>query len=64
MEWVLSEHISEHVKEKQLTGSTQHWLTKSKSMTSLVAFYTKITSFVDKTRDIDIVYLNFLTLAS
>jgi len=48
------------MKEKQLTGISQHRFIKVKScLTNLVAFFSKMPWFVDKNRETDVVYLNF-----
>lgn len=48
------------MKDKKVTGSHQHGLTKRKScLTNLIAFYNDMTGMVDEKRAEDIDYLDF-----
>ncbi|PKU47486.1 rna-directed dna polymerase from mobile element jockey-like [Limosa lapponica baueri] len=52
--------ISKHVEEKKIINSGQHGFTKGKScMTNLLAFYDRMTGWVDEGRAVDVVYLDF-----
>lgn len=49
--------ISKHMEEKNVTGSSQHGLTKGNSC--LVAFIIVMTVWIDEGRVVDFLYLNF-----
>ncbi|GAB0210235.1 mitochondrial enolase superfamily member 1 [Grus japonensis] len=52
--------IYKYVEEKKVIGSGQHGFTKGKScLTSLIAFYDGMTSWLDEGRAVDVVYLDF-----
>ena len=58
MEQLILETISTHVKDKKVTGSSQHGFTKGKScLPNLITFYDEISGFVHEGRAVDIVCL-------
>ena len=60
MAQLILETISRHMKDKKVTGSSQHGFTKGKSwLTNLINFHDEMTSLVDKGKTVDIVYLAF-----
>lgn len=60
MEQITAEAVLKHIKDKKVTGSTQHGFMKMKScLTNLMAFYDEITRLVDKQRAVDTVYVAF-----
>jgi len=59
------EAISKHIKDKKVTGSSQHRFRKRKScLTFLTAFYDKIISLVDKQQILFILTLEGLLTLS
>ena len=59
MEQILLEAIYKEVKHRKVTGSSHHGFTKRKScLTNLIAFYSDMTTLVNKGRTVD-AYLNF-----
>lgn len=51
---------SSHMKDKKVTGSSQHGFIKGRSVpTNLKVFYNDMTALVDKGKTVDVVYLNF-----
>ncbi|GAB0177390.1 mitochondrial enolase superfamily member 1 [Grus japonensis] len=59
MEQLILVTISRHMKDKKVTGSSQHGFTKGKSyLTDLINFYDEMTSLVDKGKTVNIVYLD------
>ncbi|PKU38775.1 rna-directed dna polymerase from mobile element jockey- hypothetical protein [Limosa lapponica baueri] len=60
MEQLILDVISNHVEEKKVIGSGQHGFTKGKScLTNLIAFYDRMTGWVDERRAVGVVYLDF-----
>ncbi|KAK4826109.1 hypothetical protein QYF61_005247 [Mycteria americana] len=68
-EWVLPMHsltyknlletISKYLKNRKVSGSSQHGFTKGKScLTNLITFYNEVTGLVDQGRAVDVVYLD------
>ncbi|CAM4633965.1 unnamed protein product [Caretta caretta] len=61
MEQVLKESILKHFEERKVIRNSQHGFTKGKScLTSLVAFYDKITGSVDEGKAVDVLFLDFV----
>lgn len=60
MEQITPEAISKHIKDKKVTGSSQHGFMKMTScLNNLTAFYDEMTSLVDKWGAADTVYIGF-----
>lgn len=60
LEQLVLDAISKQFKEKNVIWSSQHGFTKGKPCsTNLVAFYNGITSWVDRGRAVDVIYLDF-----
>ena len=61
MKQILLDAISGHMKDKRVTGNSQHRCTKGKiSLTNhLIAFYDEMTGFVDRGTVVDDVYFDF-----
>lgn len=53
---ILLESISKHMKDKNVTRSSQHIFTKE---IYLIAFCSEVTSFVDDKGTVHVVYLDF-----
>uniref|UniRef100_K7F1H0 Reverse transcriptase domain-containing protein n=1 Tax=Pelodiscus sinensis TaxID=13735 RepID=K7F1H0_PELSI len=60
MEQGTKEIICKHLEGGKVIGNSQHGFVKNKScQTNLIAFFDRITSFVDKEEAVDVVYLDF-----
>ncbi|PKU43882.1 rna-directed dna polymerase from mobile element jockey- hypothetical protein [Limosa lapponica baueri] len=60
MEQLILDVICKHVEEMKVIGSGQHGFTKGKScLANLIAFYDGMTGWVDDSRAVDVVYLDF-----
>lgn len=56
--------ISKHIKDRKVTGTSQHEFMKGKSrLLNSIAFYCKMTGLVDEGRKVDVVYLNYYSKA-
>ena len=59
MKQLILETISKHIKDKNVTGSSQRTFMKGKShLTNLLAFYDELTGVVDKGRAVNVLSLN------
>lgn len=58
---VLLEQISDHKREKMMTGRSKHGFTRGKShLTKLITYYDEIMVFVDEGRVKNFMYLDHL----
>lgn len=60
MEQLILDTLSKYIKDKNVTGSSQHTSMKGKShLTNLLAFCDELTGVVDKGRAVNVLSLNF-----
>lgn len=58
MEQLILESISVHIKDRNISSSSQHGFTKGKCLTKLINFYEEVASLVDEGKAVDIVHLD------